>query len=68
MIRIDMSEYTESHSITQLISAPSGKNNFSIFLSIISMIYFLDYVNFEEGGQLIEAIPGRIATVRKRPS
>jgi len=38
MIRIDMSEYTESHSVARLIGAPPGKNFFLLFFSFILMI------------------------------
>ena len=33
MIRIDMSEYTESHSVARLIGAPPGINKIFIGLS-----------------------------------
>ena len=32
MIRIDMSEYTESHSVSRLIGAPPGRAFFSCFV------------------------------------
>ncbi len=56
MIRIDMSEYTESHSVARLIGAPPGKNFFLFFLSFMLMISWLGYIGFEQGGQLTEAV------------
>lgn len=54
MIRIDMSEYTESNSIGRLIGAPADINNYFIYFLIID--FCLGNAGIEQGGQLTEAV------------
>lgn len=61
MVRIDMSEYSEPHSVARLIGAPPGYVGFVIACSNSDCLAWLTITSrYDEGGQLTEP-------VRRRP-